>query len=263
MRNHREEPRQSAKERKKERKEGRKKERKKEGKKERRKGGKKERSTRLFARRAKKRKEAREQDRGKEVVKKREKRRGRGKMEREKRAESVCGGGGSITSSNIAVGYASAHLERRLATVCGCRHVREAADSDRGSVETEKNRSRPAESAEGGGLWRPESTVCGVHERERVRRSELECGSGVVSERVWTSGLPRFRVSQCATGNRSLGAENVDTLRQFSVSRFSLSASWLLRDTRRHTRTYVYIYVCIHIYVCIYYIRSHGTQFIQ
>lgn len=105
--------------------------------------------------------------------------------------------------------------------------------------------------------------MCGVHERERVRRSELECGSGVVSERVWTSGLPRFRVSQCATGNRSLGAENVDTLRQFSVSRFSLSASLLLRDTRRHTRTYVYICVCIHIYVCIYYIRSHGTQFIQ
>lgn len=79
-------------------------------------------------------------------------------------------------------------------------------------------------------------------ERERVRRSELECESGVVSERVWTSGLARFRVSQCATGDRSLGAENVDTLRQFLVSRFFLSfcpLRWLLRETPRGTRTRV------------------------
>ena len=59
-------------------------------------------------------------------------------MEREERAENVCGDGGAgehHTNSNIAVGYASAHLERRAATVCGCRCVREAAaDSDRGGV---------------------------------------------------------------------------------------------------------------------------------
>lgn len=134
--------------------------------------------------------------------------------------------------------------------MCGCRCVREAADSDRGGVETEKNRSRTTESAERSWLWRPESTVCGVHERERVRRSELECESGVVSERVWTSGLPRFRVSQCATGNRSLGAENVDTLRQFCFAFFSFCLLAPSQDTTTHTYTHIYIYVFIsHIYV--------------
>lgn len=60
----------------------------------------------------------------------------------------------------------------------------------------------------------------------RARRSESECESGVVSERVWTSGLARFRVSQCATGDRSLAAENVDTLRQFlCLALFSFSLS--------------------------------------
>lgn len=51
-------------------------------------------------------------------------------MERwkERKGQKMCAAeGGSITNSNIAVGYASAHLERRPATVCGCRRVREAA----------------------------------------------------------------------------------------------------------------------------------------
>lgn len=135
--------------------------------------------------------------------------------------------------------------------MCGCRRVREAADSDRGGVEAEKNRSRTAESAERGWLWRPESTVCGVHERERVRRSELEFESGVVSERVWTSGLPRFRVSQCATGNRSLGAENVDTLRQFCFAFFSFCLLAPSQDTTTHTHIYIYMYL-YRIYVYMY-----------
>lgn len=100
--------------------------------------------------------------------------------------------------------------------------------------------------------------LCGVHERERVRRSELECESGVVSERVWTSGLPRFRVSQCATGNRSLGAENVDTLRQFCFAFFS----FCLLAPSQDTTTHIYIYVFIsHIYIYVYrHVHSEANE---
>ena len=178
-------------------------------------------------------------------------------MEREERAENVRGGGREhhqLEHCGRLRIRASRATARDCVWVPACtwsrrRTLIEAVCKPKGA---EVGRRKVPSAVGSGG--RRVSTVCGVHERERVRRSELECESGVVSERVWTSGLPRFRVSQCATGNRSLGAENVDTLQQFSVSRLFflfplfLPAPWYVGDTRAYICTYTRR------------VRTHGTD---